>query len=65
MVVVYLSKILSQAAFIMNLVYEFIHSDFISGKVLVLPDVFIVSYEIAKCVKEITRGSKMGRYFND
>ena len=27
--------------------------------------VFIVSYEIAKRVKEITRGSVMGRYFND
>ena len=24
-----------------------------------LTDVFIVSYEIAKCVKEITRGSEM------
>ena len=27
--------------------------------------VFIVSYEIAKRVAEITRGSVMGRYFND
>ena len=26
---------------------------------------FIVSYEIAKRVKEITRGSVMGRYFNN
>ena len=30
-----------------------------------LPDVFIVSYEIAKCVKEITRGSVMGHYFTN
>ena len=30
-----------------------------------LPDVFIVRYENAKCVKEITRGSVMGRYFKD
>ena len=35
------------------------------SEVLVLPDVFIVSYGIAKCVREITRGSVMGRYFND
>ena len=28
-----------------------------------LPDVFIVSYEIAKRIREITRGSVMGRYF--
>ena len=40
-------------------------ADFILGKVLVLPNVLIVSYEIAKCIKEITRGSIMGRYFND
>ena len=31
---------------------------------LVLLDVFIVSYKIAKHVKEISRGSVMGRYFN-
>ena len=31
--------------------------------VLVLPNVFIVSYGIAKCIREITRGSIMGRYF--
>ena len=40
-------------------------ADFILGIVLVLPDVFIVKYEIAKCVKEITKGSVMGSYFND
>ena len=30
--------------------------------VLVLPNVFIVSYGIAKCIREITRGSVMCRY---
>ena len=40
-------------------------ADSILGIVLVLPDVFIVSYEIAKRVMEITRGRVMGRYFND
>ena len=34
----------------------------VSGKKIY---VFIVSYKIAKCIKEITRGSEMGRYFND
>ena len=37
-------------------------ADFISGIVLVLTDVFIASYGIAKCVREITRGSVMCRY---
>ena len=40
-------------------------ADFILRIVLVLPDVFIVSYRIAKCVREITRGSVMGCYFNN
>ena len=40
-------------------------ADFILGIVLVLPKVFIVSYGIAKFVREITRGSVMGCYFND
>ena len=30
--------------------------------VLALPNVFIVSYWIAKCIREITRGSVMCRY---
>ena len=30
--------------------------------VLVLPNVFILSYGIAKCIREITRGSVMCRY---
>ena len=30
-------------------------------EVLVLPDVFIVSDRIAKCIREITRGGVMGR----
>ena len=30
--------------------------------VLVLPNVFIVSYGIAKCIREITRGSVMCHY---
>ena len=37
-------------------------ADFISGIVLVLTDVFIASYGIANCVKEITRGSIMCLY---
>ena len=43
----------------------FFRADFILGIVLVFPDVFIVSYRIAKCVREITRGSVMGHYFNE
>ena len=39
-----------------------VRADFISGIVLVLTDVFIASYGIAKCVREITRGSVMCRY---
>ena len=30
--------------------------------VLVLPNVFIVSHGIAKCIRKITRGSVMHRY---
>ena len=30
--------------------------------VLVLPNVFFVSYRIAKCIREIIRGSVMCRY---
>ena len=37
-------------------------ADFISGIVLLLTDVFIASYRIAKWVREITRGSVMCRY---
>ena len=34
-----------------------VRADFILGIVLVLLDVFIASYGIAKCIREITRGS--------
>ena len=37
-------------------------ANLISGIVLVLPDVFIASYGIAKCLREITRGSVICRY---
>ena len=37
-------------------------ADFILRIVLVLPDVFFVSYRIAKCVREITSGSAMGHF---
>ena len=30
--------------------------------VLVLPNVFIVSYRITKCIREITKGNVMCRY---
>ena len=39
-----------------------VQADFTSGIVLVLTDVFIVNYGIAKCVREITRGSVMCGY---
>ena len=42
-----------------------VRTDFISGIVLVLTDVFIAIYGIAKCVREITRGSVMCRYLTN
>ena len=42
--------------------FQQIHFRSVNAIVLVLPNVFIVSYGTAKCVRELIRGSVMCRY---